>query len=654
MNSYNENLQASVLESLSEQELKLQKAKANLDASMFSLYYAEGARISAAEELIISNDNYKFQQEILEQTVIDSDLSTNVLSSVNLANVFIPETVKNTSVAAANVQIAANAILKLASDVGSIFSIVNAADFDTEIYDQSKYANDLMNGSSPTNKGTAYLAEKTSQLSMEASADVAEVPVSSLAEKTTSTDTSIKGLLEVVNTDFNTASTAVMTDTEALATANSAEKKAEGTLEDTGVVYKSTLNAYELSNEQLNLDLKVTLPIEEGRPTNYKVSFNSYKSPFEDSKEKGVSTGNDEKGYPVKNYYIFLVKNKDKEFFSLSDAEGLITEDKDEELYIKIPSVSPAKSKKNYLYEETINIRPQLIVVEEDASGLKKEKEKENKVLKQQYLRDVNGGDIKIGENYVVYVLAVFDNGYKKIINTFDDYLTVPSACFTLKNRLTPAKKITVDNNKMSFTSKEDSDFNVEYRCIFLLFNPKLTKGLLTVKELEKLEKATSELKEYYKKNKEKQSLKLLLEKLKSKISISIKSGTEESTNTILEGFEKEKQELIDKLKKVEEDIKKLEKNLKKPGFFFNYTIAKGLEVESYGIATALTAPLKKYTFDINVSTTDSFGNSLIAGNEYIPVVLAMPKKKDEEVQFIGALSNIQETSVFQYTIKTK
>ncbi len=650
MNSYNENLQASVLESLSEQELKLQKAKANLDASMFSLYYAEGARISAAEELIVANDNYKFQQEILEQTVIDSDLSTNVLSSVNLANIFIPETVKNTSVAAANVQIAANAILKLASDVGSIFSIVNAADFDTEIYDQSKYANDLMNGSSPTNKGTAYLAEKTSQLSMEASADVAEVPVSSLAEKTTSTDTSIKGLLEVVNTDFNTASTAVMTDTEALATANSAEKKAEGTLEDTGVVYKSTLNAYELSNEQLNLDLKVTLPIEEGRPTSYKVSFNSYKSPFEDSKEKGVSTGSDEEGYPVKNYYIFLVKNKDKEFFSLSDAEGLITEDQDKELYIKIPSSNA------FSYTEKISIRPQSLGVEENASDSKKEKEKviDNKVLKQQYLRDVNGGDIKIGENYVVYVLAVFDNGYKKIINTFDDYLTVSSACFTLKNRLTPAKKIVVDNNKMFFTSKENSDFNVEYRCIFLLFNPKLTKGLLTVKELEKLEKATSELKEYYKKNKEKQSLKLLLEKLKSKISISIKSETEESKNTILEGYEKEKQELIDKLKKVEEEIKKLEKNLKKPGFFFNYTIAKGLEVESYGIATAPTGPLKKYTFDINVSTTDSFGNSLIAGNEYIPVVLAMPKKKDEEVQFIGALSNIQETSVFQYTIKTK
>lgn len=652
MNSYNENLHTSVLETLSEQELKLQKSKANLDASMFSLYYAEGARISAAEELIIANNNYKFQQEILEQAVIDSDLSTNVLSSVNLANTFIPETVKNTSVAAANVQIAANAILKLASDVGSIFSIVNAADFDTEIYDQSKYANDLMNGSSPTKKGTAYLAEKTSQLSMEASADVAEVPVSSLAEKTASTDTSIKGLLEVVNTDFNTASTAVMTDTEALATANSAEKKAEGTLEDTGVVYKSTQDAYELSNKQLNLDLKVTIPVEEGRPTNYKVSFNNYKSPFEDSKEKGVSTGSNEEGYPVKNYYIFLVKNKDKEFFSLSDAEGLITEDKDKELYIKIPSVSPAKSKKNYLYEETISIRPELMVVEEDASDLKKDKE--NKGPKQKYLRDVNGADIKIGENYVVYVLAVFDNGYKKIINTFDDYLTVPSACFTLKNRLTAAKKIAVDTNKMTFTAKQNGDFNVEYRCIFLLFNPKLTKGLLTAKELEKLEKAASELDEYYKKNKEKQGLKLLLEQIKSKISISIRSEKEESTNTILETLEKEKQELIDKLKKIEEEIKKLEKDLKKPGFFFNYTIAKGLEIESYGIATVPSAPSKKYSFDINVSTTDSFGNSLIAGSEYIPVVLAMPNKKDEEVQFIGALSNIQETSVFQYTINKK
>ncbi|WP_442266821.1 hypothetical protein ACSIGC_03730 [Tenacibaculum sp. ZS6-P6] len=637
MNSYNENLQASILSTLSEQETKLQKTKANLDASMFSLYYAQGARITAAEELQKANVNYKEQQAILEQMVIDSDVSTNVLSTTNLANTFIPETVSNTAVAAANVQIATNAIIKLASDVGSIFSIVNAADYGTEIYDQSKYANELMNGKCTDKskvakgvEGTAYLAENTSRLSMEASAEIAEVPIANLTEIVTSTDTAIKALLEVVNTNFNTASETILTDTTALTTSNSTEKKAEGSLEDSGIVYLSTQEAYDLSNKQLNLDLKVDLAEGEvkGRPTSYTVSFNSYKSPFAYEQEEGITSGPKKPGYPVNDYYIFLVKNKDKNFFSISDAEGLITESEKEHLYIKIPSTIEKK------YSQKIQ------VLTED--------QRKDDTSDETYLKDVNGEFIKIGENYVVYVFAVFDNGYKKIINTFDDYLTAPSATFSLKNQLVApdADKIEVNNNKLTFTLDKKSNFDVEYRCMFLLYSPELTKGLLTFNDLIQVK---NEVEELEKENKSKiEKLKSRIKDLNDQITNKGAENTDldelkaelERVNSELKALEEKKEELTEEIQEIEGD---------KPEFFFNYTIAKSLERESYRLASSNGK--KKYSLEIDITTTDSFGNSLINGKQYIPVVLAMSSKKDERFRFIGALSDAQQTDFFTYTI---
>lgn len=51
MSSYNENLNASVATSLQAQELKLSTTQAQLNAGMFTLYYAEDAKITAQEKL---------------------------------------------------------------------------------------------------------------------------------------------------------------------------------------------------------------------------------------------------------------------------------------------------------------------------------------------------------------------------------------------------------------------------------------------------------------------------------------------------------------------------------------------------------------------------------------------------------------------------
>lgn len=455
MNSYNENLHSSTVSSLNEQEVALQKVKSEKDAATFSMYYAQGARITAAEDLQTTTKKYKYQQKVNEQAIVDSDLSTNVLASSNNVKSLVALNVTNASVAAANVQISANAILKLASDIGSLYSMVNAADFDTEIYAQSKTAYELMNE-------TAYMAELTSQLSMEATSLVAEIPSNTLADKATTTDAAMKSLLASTSGELEATTTKLYDDSKKLADANTTEKGTEGTLEDTNSVYNSTTEAYNLSNLELNHNLTVKIPKHLGDATEYTVSFDPYKSPF-----NTLETDKSVPGYPVQDYYIFLVKYTKSKVFSISDAEGYINTG-DAKRYIKI---KPSEQR----LTETIYISE---------------------------LYDSDGDAMALGTEYVIFMYAELRNDYKKIINTFDNYLSAASAKFTLTNQLSRAETSSIvvsssstDNDSeimpyqtLNFYVWENPDYEVEYRCMFLPDNADLVTGLLTVEGLRSIE----------------------------------------------------------------------------------------------------------------------------------------------------------------------
>ncbi|MBC8754338.1 hypothetical protein H2O64_06625 [Kordia sp. YSTF-M3] len=477
MSSYNDNLNSSVNSSLSAQELELQNVEAQREASMFSLYYAQGARITTAEELEITTARYAFEKKVHEQAIIDSDVSTNVLTSANNAKDYTAKSVTNTSVAAANVQIAANAILKLASDTGSIFSIINAADFDTDIYAQSNKANVLMND-------TAYAAEQASQHSMEASASIAEVTTTNLADKATVTDTSIKDLLAVVTKQFDDTTALLATQSAELATANTVEKQAEGVLEDYSVGYEATYAAYKLSNDELNLDLTVTTPKMVGDHDSYTVSFDPYVSAFQEENADGTPK---ETNNPVESYNIMLVENSKSPTFSMNDAEGIIA----------------GAFTDRYVPLSDSNITT---ITDKDGKEIKK-------IIKKIYasgtdntpvLKDSEGKPLELGKEYTIFVLTVFTIAYKKIINTFDDYLSAPSKMFMLQNQLNSANVNTIlpqtdstsetDANTspkyqvINFGVFEKPSYTVAYRCVFLPNNPDLVSGLLTVEEIESIE----------------------------------------------------------------------------------------------------------------------------------------------------------------------
>ncbi|WP_264537878.1 hypothetical protein [Flavobacterium sp. N1736] len=314
MNSYSENLHSSVLASLESQEMSKKKLDSQLNSSMFTLYYAEGAEIIANDKLASATKKYNKSQKVKEQAVKTKNISTNIVMSSTQQNSYTSQSVSNLAVSASNIQIATNAIVRLASDMGSIFSIINAADYGTQIYQQSIEAYNLMNR-------TAYLAEVASQHAMEASACIAEVASSTVEDKAKATDTSIDNLLKIANTDFTNMSAVVATENDAKAAASVNTKAAQGVIESNKVELEAAKVAYNLNNKRLNYNLRVRVP--KNVTSSYDVAFDYYKAPF-GTDEKGTNTPELGLQNPVKSYNLFLVKDSKKSIFSTSAAEDLM------------------------------------------------------------------------------------------------------------------------------------------------------------------------------------------------------------------------------------------------------------------------------------------------------------------------------------------
>lgn len=423
MNSLNENLHSNIVSSLSDQELEMQQAEATLNASKFSLYYAQGETITAAQKLELSTLQYTHQQVTYKEAVVDSDFSTNVLSSANSSKTYTDQSISNTAVAAANVQIATNAIVKLAGDIGNAFNIVDAGDYGTEIYNQAKYANEVISD-------TAYNAEKTSEIGMNTSSDIAEVPTTALASKAQATDDSMKSLLTAVDTDFQAKSAEMEADNEALASANTEEKAAEGTVEQNNVNYAAVCDSYDMSNEELNINLQVTIPYPQANTGEFIVSFNAYESPFPQPVEAGIPIDGN---YPVDEYYIIIVKYDKSSIFSISDAEGLIQE-------VQTIQSGPNEGKNRYWTldptERVANLMPPDVL---DVEILPPYSALDNDYMQPLNLAemvDSDGEALDKGVNYVAFVMATLTNEYKKLVNTYDDYMTAPTKKFDITTYL--------------------------------------------------------------------------------------------------------------------------------------------------------------------------------------------------------------------------
>ena len=133
MNTYNDNLLTAVkgiLGTLSTEEAKHESAQT---IARQNLYFAVGTELRFQDNLKKVNEDYLKTLAINDQGVANSNLANELMNSAQTADQHVSTLITNTATVAQNVQTAANAILKLAADIGSANNIVYASDY-TQLY----------------------------------------------------------------------------------------------------------------------------------------------------------------------------------------------------------------------------------------------------------------------------------------------------------------------------------------------------------------------------------------------------------------------------------------------------------------------------------------------------------------------------------------
>lgn len=436
MNSYNEDLQSEVSYILQNQQRETENLTSISNAQLLTLYYASGAVISTASVLQAQKEKQAFAALIMKQTTESNAICNNLMISAAQSAQYLKQSTSNTALAAANIQIAATAVVKLAGDISSIYNVIEAADFDTEIQQQALLLNTCI-------EQTASAAETASQLALEASVLTSEVSADTLLKKAKSVNTGMNDLMRIVGGDYDKIAAEVLTAEAGFLEAIMSRKNAEGSFADSSAKLKALSEAYSTINTELNLDLKAGFTLEQ--QTALEISFNLVKSPFVQKDTTAF--------YPVKDYYIFLVKEKNKSVFSNENAESMLHRFPDQ--YIHVDQLNPEKTQVYKVYNYL-----QIPGAEKTMYALK----------------DSDGEEIFPGVNYVAFLLVVYQEAYKKQLNNYSDLLSAPSQAFYLTHPLATAQSIKTDvtnkgwpkNIMFSVEETPGTKGQVEYRCILL------------------------------------------------------------------------------------------------------------------------------------------------------------------------------------------
>lgn len=391
MNTYNDNLRNNVIATLNTMELELKTMQSETNAAMFSYYYALGASINESEKLGEDKTEMNFREQVKNAAVKVSNISNNNLNSATQAGQCAKQSVSNISVGANNVQVAANAVLQLAGDIGDFLNMASAADRNSSFHVLAVKVNDYISK-------TAHDAEAASQLAMEASMFTSKVSAPTVLSNAKAANAGINKLLNTVVGDYAAAAQMVSADQLTLATLSAKEHLAGGIYTDCKKEKNALQKGYAEANRQVNLALSVvTNPAV--NPSAFTVSFNLFKSPFHETPAKKESVNL----YPVQDYYIFVVKEEKQFTFSNSVAQALIDQNKDQQfidLAADITDLAAGNSFKKTFDFAQLN------------------------------LCDTDGDAVSAGSRYVVFLMAKLWEDYKIKLNSFEDFISAPSAAF--------------------------------------------------------------------------------------------------------------------------------------------------------------------------------------------------------------------------------
>ncbi|SJZ87249.1 hypothetical protein [Sediminibacterium ginsengisoli] len=419
MSNYTQNFRNTIISCIEKAQLEDDTAKAANDAAMLTLYHAREAAVAIALQLAQTQEGLSEKKRVREQTAISTNASNAVAESAGHASLCIKQSANVAAAIAVEVQTATTAIITLASDINSIFSIIQAADMDSEMYNQAAELRTLLNE-------TALMAETGAQHSMEILAQIAAVPIV-LAENAGRVHGCMTKIQESANDDFSYAMQLQKDQTDRLTWLNAGAKAAQANFENSQAVLDAARQSHEFTNDLLNLSLRVS-NISLDKCT---VSFTPLKSPFSTTDLQN----------PVNAYHVLVVKDEKKYLVDISHAENAVQNQWEENTGQPFHNGSTMHSC----------------------------------TLSCNQLRDTDGDPVVAGWKYAVLVYGSYTEAYKKRRNDFDDFLSAPSASFQFGSPLPAvnAQSIIQDtDNPMLLHFEVEENFpyadSVQYRCIFL------------------------------------------------------------------------------------------------------------------------------------------------------------------------------------------
>jgi len=462
VNTYNENLLTTVrgvLNGLASQQKKLgslKKTKGN------TLYFAQGASLTAADRLKVATMDYDHALQVHSQGVKNYNEAVNVEASAKALQENVTATVTNTATTASNIQVAANAVTKLAADIGSALNIISAEDYGSDIFRLAKNTNKRVSD-------TAYHAEQVSKKAMKATSLASEIVANKLQTEATASKTGVDSLHKATHAQLSTITATMTTDTQSLSTARSAEKVADGAFQDAINEKEGIDEAYAKTSTNLNQSL-VAVPSDQKNSaleltlTWQPMSFPYTKGDTQKNLDNLVSLSPDNAANTdsksIVEYFAVLVKEPSAEGFSLDQAEMAFShQDPASPRKVFIPLDKLTASKENNCHTQTFSCN---------------------------ICNDTDGDKITAGTSYVVFLYTKLPETYKSYINNYENLLSAPTTSFVFAEKLmavasdtiTPGESVVLPSGgdasqyercpNLSFSLPTIPKVITEFRCIFI------------------------------------------------------------------------------------------------------------------------------------------------------------------------------------------
>jgi hypothetical protein len=412
MNTYSETLQSTViatLTQLSQQQAKLDSAQI---AAHYSLYYAQDTEITNRDQLADCRTATVFSLQVNDQSLISENQAVNVLASATGAQADATASNTNMATAAANVQIASNAIATLAEEMGRALNAATSALFNTESYRKIQDANNFINEVANDSK---YI----SRLAMDASGDASEIIAAAVQAQATDFKGKVDKLLAATQAKADSVVALTATALQSVAKAAQAERQAEGGVLDTNSEADAIAQAYANANLQLNQGLQVQVVSAQS----ITVSFQLLPAPlptFSAVPASAIMIPSAIAVMPVPPappappafpaYYLALVPMAAQAAFTPGHAEQLFATRPagDTSQFMPLPT-NPAQARQSV----TLPLAT-----------------------------DADGNPIVAGNSYVAFLYVELALEYKRFLGSFQDWLSAPSAAFTPATTLPAAAKI--------------------------------------------------------------------------------------------------------------------------------------------------------------------------------------------------------------------